>query len=164
MTIHLLKANFCSLPKTAKNWMACTSVSSAPVAVSPSLSRVSFLLHVNICFQFSDACHKLPIILATSCPSYWWNQDEYLGPAVLMQAYRCVTRPFLAQGSHPVLIKFAFNKRWIADSRDGYSEDRKEKLQNNLSLYRCHTIFNCTKTCPKGLNVSNAFYLWGFAD
>lgn len=70
---------------------------------------------------------------STSCPSYWWNQDEYLGPAVLMQAYR-----------------------WIADSRDGYSEDRKEKLQNTFSLYRCHTIFNCTKTCPKGLNPAKA--------
>jgi succinate dehydrogenase (ubiquinone) iron-sulfur subunit len=66
---------------------------------------------------------------STSCPSYWWNQDEYLGPATLMQAYR-----------------------WIADSRDTKSAERKEKLQNTLSLYRCHTIFNCTKTCPKGLN------------
>lgn len=66
---------------------------------------------------------------STSCPSYWWNQDEYLGPATLMQAYR-----------------------WIADSRDSKSAERKEKLQNSLSLYRCHTIFNCTRTCPKGLN------------
>ena len=57
---------------------------------------------------------------STSCPSYWWNQDEYLGPATLMQAYR-----------------------WIADSRDAAGAKRKEKLQNELSLYRCHTIFNC---------------------
>jgi succinate dehydrogenase (ubiquinone) iron-sulfur subunit len=57
---------------------------------------------------------------STSCPSYWWNQDEYLGPATLMQAYR-----------------------WIADSRDSYKAHRKEKLQNEMSLYRCHTIFNC---------------------
>ncbi|CAH7690107.1 succinate dehydrogenase iron-sulfur subunit, mitochondrial [Phakopsora pachyrhizi] len=70
---------------------------------------------------------------STSCPSYWWNQDEYLGPAVLMQAYR-----------------------WIADSRDSFSDERKEKLQNTFSLYRCHTIFNCTKTCPKGLNPAKA--------
>jgi len=70
---------------------------------------------------------------STSCPSYWWNQDEYLGPATLMQAYR-----------------------WIADSRDTKSAERKEKLQNTLSLYRCHTIFNCTKTCPKGLNPAKA--------
>jgi succinate dehydrogenase (ubiquinone) iron-sulfur subunit len=58
---------------------------------------------------------------STSCPSYWWNQDEYLGPAALMQAYR-----------------------WIADSRDTYKAQRLEKFQNELSLYRCHTIFNCT--------------------
>jgi succinate dehydrogenase (ubiquinone) iron-sulfur subunit len=58
---------------------------------------------------------------STSCPSYWWNQDEYLGPATLMQAYR-----------------------WIADSRDTYNAHRKEKLQNEMSLYRCHTIFNCS--------------------
>jgi len=58
---------------------------------------------------------------STSCPSYWWNQDEYLGPATLMQAYR-----------------------WIADSRDSYTAHRKEKLQNEMSLYRCHSIFNCS--------------------
>ncbi|TIC59102.1 succinate dehydrogenase and fumarate r [Wallemia mellicola] len=70
---------------------------------------------------------------STSCPSYWWNQDEYLGPAVLMQAYR-----------------------WIADSRDSKAAERKEKLENTFSLYRCHTIFNCTRTCPKGLNPAKA--------
>jgi succinate dehydrogenase (ubiquinone) iron-sulfur subunit len=70
---------------------------------------------------------------STSCPSYWWNQDEYLGPATLMQAYR-----------------------WIADSRDANKEARKEKLQNEMSLYRCHTIFNCSRTCPKGLNPAEA--------
>ncbi|KDQ53949.1 hypothetical protein JAAARDRAFT_38932 [Jaapia argillacea MUCL 33604] len=69
----------------------------------------------------------------TSCPSYWWNQDEYLGPATLMQAYR-----------------------WIADSRDAFGAERKEKLQNEMSMYRCHTIFNCTRTCPKGLNPAAA--------
>ncbi|KAI5478312.1 hypothetical protein MNV49_005267 [Pseudohyphozyma bogoriensis] len=70
---------------------------------------------------------------STSCPSYWWNQDEYLGPAVLMQAYR-----------------------WIADSRDTKTAERLEVLQNPFSVYRCHTIFNCTKTCPKGLNPAQA--------
>jgi len=70
---------------------------------------------------------------STACPSYWWNQDEYLGPAVLMQAYR-----------------------WIADSRDARKAERLEKLQNPFSVYRCHTIFNCTKTCPKGLNPAKA--------
>ncbi|CEQ41318.1 SPOSA6832_03042, partial [Sporobolomyces salmonicolor] len=62
-----------------------------------------------------------------------WNQDQYLGPAVLMQAYR-----------------------WVADSRDKATASRLEKLANPFSLYRCHTIFNCTKTCPKGLNPAQA--------
>ncbi|KAF7188168.1 Succinate dehydrogenase [ubiquinone] iron-sulfur subunit, mitochondrial [Pseudocercospora fuligena] len=66
---------------------------------------------------------------STSCPSYWWNSEEYLGPAVLMQSYR-----------------------WIADSRDEKTEQRKDALNNSMSLYRCHTILNCSRTCPKGLN------------
>lgn len=66
---------------------------------------------------------------STACPSYWWNQDKFLGPAVIMQAYR-----------------------WIMDSRDDYKQERLEKLQDRWSVYRCHTIMNCTKTCPKGLN------------
>ncbi|KAI8867283.1 iron-sulfur protein subunit of succinate dehydrogenase [Ramicandelaber brevisporus] len=70
---------------------------------------------------------------STSCPSYWWNQDEYLGPAVLMQAYR-----------------------WMADSRDQFGVERREKLQNAFSVYRCHTIMNCARTCPKGLNPGKA--------
>ncbi|KAJ1973467.1 succinate dehydrogenase complex, subunit B [Dimargaris xerosporica] len=70
---------------------------------------------------------------STSCPSYWWNQEEYLGPAVLMQAYR-----------------------WMADSRDQFGSKRREKLQNPYSVYRCHTIMNCAKTCPKGLNPGRA--------
>ncbi|CAJ0634342.1 8661_t:CDS:2 [Entrophospora sp. SA101] len=70
---------------------------------------------------------------STSCPSYWWNSDEYLGPAVLMQAYR-----------------------WMADSRDDYGHERREALQNPFSVYRCHTIMNCTRTCPKGLNPGRA--------
>lgn len=66
---------------------------------------------------------------STSCPSYWWNGDKYLGPAVLMQAYR-----------------------WLVDSRDDYTMERLTRLQDKWSVYRCHTIMNCTKTCPKGLN------------
>merc|ERR1712141_149023 len=69
----------------------------------------------------------------TSCPSYWWNGDKYLGPATLMQAYR-----------------------WIIDSRDDYGEERLAKLDDHWSVYRCHTIMNCTKTCPKGLNPGKA--------
>jgi len=70
---------------------------------------------------------------STSCPSYWWNGDRYLGPAVLMQAYR-----------------------WIIDSRDGHQTERLDKLRDPFSVYRCHTIMNCTKTCPKGLNPGRA--------
>ncbi|XP_015598271.1 succinate dehydrogenase [ubiquinone] iron-sulfur subunit, mitochondrial isoform X2 [Cephus cinctus] len=70
---------------------------------------------------------------STSCPSYWWNGDKYLGPAVLMQAYR-----------------------WIIDSRDTQAKERLEKLRDPYSVYRCHTIMNCTKTCPKGLNPGRA--------
>uniref|UniRef100_A0A2K6GV69 succinate dehydrogenase n=1 Tax=Propithecus coquereli TaxID=379532 RepID=A0A2K6GV69_PROCO len=70
---------------------------------------------------------------STSCPSYWWNGDKYLGPAVLMQAYR-----------------------WMIDSRDDFTEERLAKLQDPFSLYRCHTIMNCTGTCPKGLNPGKA--------
>jgi len=66
---------------------------------------------------------------STSCPSYWWNSDKYLGPAVIMQAYR-----------------------WIQDSRDDYKAERMDRLRDKWSVYRCHTIMNCTKTCPKGLN------------
>ena len=70
---------------------------------------------------------------STSCPSYWWNGDKYLGPAVLLQAYR-----------------------WINDSRDGNKEERLKKVADELKLYRCHTIMNCTNSCPKGLNPAKA--------
>lgn len=70
---------------------------------------------------------------STSCPSYWWNGDKYLGPAVLMQAYR-----------------------WIIDSRDESTAARLDKLKDPFSVYRCHTIMNCTRTCPKGLNPGKA--------
>ncbi len=65
----------------------------------------------------------------TSCPSYWWNGERYLGPAVLLQSYR-----------------------WVADSRDEYTGERLDTLEDPFRLYRCHTILNCTKTCPKHLN------------
>jgi len=70
---------------------------------------------------------------STSCPSYWWNSDRYLGPAALMQAYR-----------------------WVIDSRDENTAERLEKLKDPFSLYRCHTIMNCTRTCPKHLNPGKA--------
>jgi succinate dehydrogenase / fumarate reductase iron-sulfur subunit len=66
---------------------------------------------------------------STSCPSYWWNSDRYLGPAALLQSYR-----------------------WIIDSRDEATGDRLDDLEDPFRLYRCHTIMNCAKACPKGLN------------
>ena len=70
---------------------------------------------------------------STSCPSYWWNSDRYLGPAALLQAYR-----------------------WIVDSRDEATGERLDELEDPFRLYRCHTIMNCTRTCPKGLNPAKA--------
>ena len=70
---------------------------------------------------------------STACPSYWWNGDRYLGPAILLQAYR-----------------------WLADSRDEHTGDRLDALEDPFRLYRCHTIMNCTRTCPKGLNPAKA--------
>ena len=70
---------------------------------------------------------------STSCPSYWWNGDRYFGPAVLLQALR-----------------------WIDDSRDEHAGERLDELEDPFRLYRCHTIMNCTKTCPKSLNPAKA--------
>ena len=70
---------------------------------------------------------------STSCPSYWWNSDRYLGPAVLLQAYR-----------------------WVIDSRDEATGERLDNLEDPFRLYRCHTILNCAKACPKSLNPAKA--------
>ena len=70
---------------------------------------------------------------STSCPSYWWNGDRYLGPAVLLQAYR-----------------------WLVDSRDEAAGQRLDAVEDPYRLYRCHTIMNCAKACPKGLNPAKA--------
>ncbi len=70
---------------------------------------------------------------STSCPSYWWNSEKYLGPATLLQA-----------------------NRWLQDSRDTANAQRLEKLNDSFKVYRCHTIMNCTSTCPKGLNPAKA--------
>jgi succinate dehydrogenase / fumarate reductase, iron-sulfur subunit len=70
---------------------------------------------------------------STSCPSYWWNGDRYLGPAVLLQAYR-----------------------WLVDTRDEARGERLDNLEDPFRLYRCHTIMNCAQTCPKGLNPAKA--------
>ncbi len=70
---------------------------------------------------------------STSCPSYWWNGERYLGPAILLQAYR-----------------------WLINSRDEAAGERLDNLEDPFRLYRCHTIMNCAKTCPKGLNPAKA--------
>ena len=70
---------------------------------------------------------------STACPSYWWNGERYLGPAVLLQAYR-----------------------WLIDSRDEATGERLDNLEDPFRLYRCHTIMNCAQTCPKGLNPAKA--------
>uniref|UniRef100_M4QKM2 Succinate dehydrogenase [ubiquinone] iron-sulfur subunit, mitochondrial n=1 Tax=Andalucia godoyi TaxID=505711 RepID=M4QKM2_ANDGO len=70
---------------------------------------------------------------SSSCPSYWWNSDKYLGPAILLQAYR-----------------------WIIDSRDDFTKERLSNLEDPFKLYRCHTIMNCARTCPKHLNPGKA--------
>jgi len=74
---------------------------------------------------------------STSCPSYWWSEGgrkDYLGPAILLQAYR-----------------------WISDSRDTQREDRLKQLaEGPFKLYKCHTIMNCAKVCPKHLNPAKA--------
>jgi len=69
----------------------------------------------------------------TSCPSYWWNGERYLGPAVLLQA-----------------------RRWLVDSRDEATGPRLDELEDPFRLYRCHTILNCSKACPKSLNPAKA--------
>ena len=70
---------------------------------------------------------------STSCPSYWWNSDKYLGPAALLASYR-----------------------WLQDSRDEAKDERLQLLNDSSKLYRCHTIMNCTLACPKGLNPGQA--------
>ncbi|HYE27654.1 MAG TPA: succinate dehydrogenase iron-sulfur subunit [Allosphingosinicella sp.] len=70
---------------------------------------------------------------SSSCPSYWWNSDRFLGPAILLQAYR-----------------------WLADSRDEMAGERLDELEDPFRLYRCHTIMNCANVCPKGLNPAKA--------
>jgi succinate dehydrogenase / fumarate reductase, iron-sulfur subunit len=70
---------------------------------------------------------------STACPSYWWNSDKFLGPAILLQAYR-----------------------WLADSRDEMTGERLDELEDPFRLYRCHTIMNCSNVCPKGLSPARA--------
>src|SRR5688500_11921889 len=70
---------------------------------------------------------------STACPSYWWNSERFLGPAALLQA-----------------------NRWLRDSRDEATGERLDDLEDPFRLYRCHTIMNCARVCPKGLNPAEA--------
>jgi len=82
-----------------------------------------------------DGYHEciLCFCCTSGCPSWWWNGNRFLGPATLLQAWR-----------------------WLADSRDEAAGERLDNLQDPFKLYRCHTILNCTNTCPKGLNPGRA--------
>ena len=70
---------------------------------------------------------------STSCPSFWWNPDKFLGPAALLQSWR-----------------------FLADTRDQATEERLNNLEGPFRLFRCHTIMNCVEVCPKGLNPTRA--------
>jgi len=70
---------------------------------------------------------------STSCPSFWWNPDKFIGPAGLLQAYR-----------------------FVADSRDAATEERLQDLEDPFSVFRCRGIMNCVSVCPKGLNPTKA--------
>ena len=117
--------NFYAQYRSIKPWMQreTPSPSSSETLQSPEeREKLDGLYECILC-----AC------CSTSCPSYWWNGNEYLGPAVLLQAYR-----------------------WLADSRDEAKGERLDYLEDSFKLYRCHTIMNCTNTCPKGLNPAKA--------
>jgi succinate dehydrogenase/fumarate reductase iron-sulfur protein len=102
-----------------------------PWLVAPPKVQEGEYLHTMADRKKLDGMYEciLCACCSTACPSYWWNGDQYLGPAILMQAYR-----------------------WIADSRSGDSVQRLNDLDDEMKLYRCHTIMNCTNTCPKHLN------------
>ena len=115
--------NFYKQYKEIKPWLQSSNNSNTQHLQSPEdRKKLDGMYECILC-----AC------CSTSCPSYWWNSDEYLGPAVLMQAYR-----------------------WIEDSRDESTKERMEFVDDAMKLYRCKSIMNCSNTCPKGLNPGRA--------
>ena len=115
--------NFYKQYKEIKPWLQSSNNSNTQHLQSPEdRKKLDGMYECILC-----AC------CSTSCPSYWWNSDEYLGPAVLMQAYR-----------------------WIEDSRDESTKERMEFVDDAMKLYRCKSIMNCSNTCPKGLNPGKA--------
>lgn len=159
----------CAMNMDGTNWLACTrfiSELSDPTAVYPLASRsiikdlVPDLDHLLAQYELVqpwlhaktpepekerlqspeersqlDGYYEciLCFCCTSACPSHWWNGDRFLGPAALLQAWR-----------------------WLAESRDEGAEERLDALEDPFRLYRCHTILNCTRTCPKGLNPGKA--------
>lgn len=159
----------CSMNMDGTNWLACTrSISDLgePARIYPLASRaiikdlVPDLTHLYAQYHMIEPWLKsktpapsaerlqspqerrqldgyyeciLCFCCTSACPSHWWNPDRFLGPAALLQAWR-----------------------WLADSRDEGAEERLDNLEDPFRLYRCHTILNCTRTCPKGLNPGKA--------
>ncbi|XP_039958500.1 succinate dehydrogenase [ubiquinone] iron-sulfur subunit, mitochondrial-like [Bactrocera neohumeralis] len=102
--------------------------------IKGSIGKAQYLQHLDDRKKLDGLYECILCACCTSsCPSYWWNGDRYLGPAVLMQVYR-----------------------WVVDSRDNVTEERLKQINDPYSIYRCHTILNCTNTCPKGLNPGKA--------
>src|SRR6478609_9742420 len=113
----------CAMNMDGKNGLACTTgIDECGAKGKDDREKLDGLYECILC-----AC------CSTSCPSYWWNGDRYLGPAALLQAYR-----------------------WLIDSRDEATGDRLDALEDPFRLYRCHTIMNCAQVCPKGLNPAKA--------
>lgn len=159
----------CAMNMDGTNWLACTRFISDlgnPAAIYPLASRsivkdlVPDLTHLFAQYEIIEPWLKtktpdpdqerlqspeerseidgyyeciLCFCCTSACPSHWWNPERFLGPAALLQAWR-----------------------WFADSRDEGTEDRLDNLEDPFRLYRCHTILNCTRTCPKGLNPGKA--------
>ncbi|MCK5725825.1 MAG: succinate dehydrogenase iron-sulfur subunit [Thiotrichaceae bacterium] len=117
--------NFYAQYASIEPWMKVDSALPADREYSQSIedrSKLDGLYECVLC-----AC------CSTSCPSYWWNSDRFLGPAALLNAYR-----------------------WIVDSRDEATGERLDAIEDAFKVYRCHTIMNCTDACPKGLNPAKA--------
>jgi succinate dehydrogenase / fumarate reductase, iron-sulfur subunit len=159
----------CAMNIDGTNWLACTRFiadTDSPVTMFPLANfrvikdLVADLAHAFAQYamiepwlksktpepererrQSADERHQLDgyyecilcFCCTSGCPSHWWNGDRFLGPAALLQAWR-----------------------WITDSRDEAAGDRLDNLEDPFRLYRCHTILNCTRTCPKGLNPGKA--------
>jgi len=115
-------SNFYKQYKSIKPWIQNNKNGKENIQTPEQRKKLDGLYECVLC-----AC------CSTSCPSYWWNGEKFLGPAILLQAYR-----------------------FIVDSRDKNKKERLDLLKDKFKLYRCHTIMNCTKTCPKHLNPAKA--------